>query len=872
MLTAIALLGVLAGSSVASPGDTTRVNVDSSGTQEANGNTYDTPSISADGRYAAFQSTASNLVADDTNNQWDIFVRDRDTDDDGVFDEEGYVSTERVSVDSSETQSNSWSFDPSISADGRFVAFGSNGSNLVEGDTGSRDVFVRDRQEGTTEAVTLNNGGLDPNGPPPSINADGRFVTFTSLSPDLVTDDTNNVADIFVHDRELGTTERVNKSSDGTQANDGSDNTSWFVVEESSISADGRFVAFRSWASNLAANDSEEGAVSGDIFVRDRDTDDDGVFDEEGYVSTEMVSLSYPFPEWHANDYSFAPSISADGRFVSFSSRASDLVADDTNSVADVFVRDLQEGTTSRVSVNYDGTQVNDGGIYDQGSEYPSISADGRYVAFQSAGSVLAAGDTTGAGGLFMRDRDADADGVFDEEGAAYTQRLSRGGSSSISADGTYVAFLSTASDLVTGDTNGLTDVFVHERAAPPSNDYRPPSTTASATATGDAPYTSDTWTNQDVKVTLSAEDNEGGSGIKDIRYSATGAQSIPETVYDDSQSPLVINTDGTTKISYYATDNASNKESPKTFTVKLDKSAPTVTNTTPARGQTGVASNTNLTATFSEKMDPASITNITNSSLTLTNQDGSTIEASVAYDTATNKATLTPNAALDPNATYTATIKSGISGAKDTVGNPLAQDYSWTFTTAAPSCTKRGTSGNDSLQGTSGKDVICGLGGNDTLQGLGSDDILIGGDGNDTLIGGTGNDTLDGGLGTDTGSYSPSQTAVNASLATKAATGEGSDTFMSIENLIGSSQADTLTGDGEANTLTGGGGADTLQGGAGNDSVIGSSGADNLFGEDGNDAINSKDGTKGNDSLDGGAGTDTKVTDQTEKSITGFP
>jgi hypothetical protein len=188
------------------------------------------------------------------------------------------------------------------------------------------------------------------------------------------------------------------------------------------------------------------------------------------------------------------------------------------------------------------------------------------------------------------------------------------------------------------------------------------------------------------------------------------------------------------------------------------------------------------------------------------------------------------------------------------------------------PECTFSGTSNSETISGTSGKDVICGLGGNDTLKGLGGDDILIGGAGNDTLIGGTGNDTLDGGLGTDTGSYAPSLTAVNASLATKSGTGEGSDTFVGVENLTGSSKADTLTGDGGANKLTGGGGADTLRGGAGNDSVIGSGGADSLFGEDGNDTVNSRDGVNGNDSLDGGSGTDTKVTNNREKSVVGFP
>jgi Ca2+-binding RTX toxin-like protein len=184
-----------------------------------------------------------------------------------------------------------------------------------------------------------------------------------------------------------------------------------------------------------------------------------------------------------------------------------------------------------------------------------------------------------------------------------------------------------------------------------------------------------------------------------------------------------------------------------------------------------------------------------------------------------------------------------------------------------APSCTKTGTANAETISGTSGDDVICAGGGNDTIKGLGGNDTLKGEDGNDTLIGGVGNDSLDGGPGTDTASYAPSLTAVIASLATNAATGEDSDTFAGTENLLGSSKADSLTGSNTDNRLTGGGANDTLKGGGGNDQVIGSGGADSLFGEDGNDAVNSKDGVNGNDSLDGGSGTDTR-----EKSIVGFP
>jgi probable HAF family extracellular repeat protein len=320
------------------------------------------------------------------------------------------------------------------------------------------------------------------------------------------------------------------------------------------------------------------------------------------------------------------------------------------------------------------------------------------------------------------------------------------------------------------------------------------------------------------------------------------------------------------------------------------DKTAPTVSDVYPASGATEVSPNTDIAAWFSETMDPATLTT---STVTLV-KDGTTTPISIKMGLTDskgelqNKVWISPwsddgRVDLDANTKYTISIKGGTDGVKDLAGNQLgggnqaSGDYWWSFTTAAaappaPSCTKTGTANAETISGTSGDDVICAGGGDDTVKGLGGNDTLKGEDGNDTLLGGGGNDTLDGGLGADTASYSASLTAVIASLATNAATGEGSDTFVGTENLLGSSKADALSGSGTDNKLTGGGANDTLKGGVGNDTVIGSGGADSLFGEDGNDAVNSKDGTNGNDSLDGGSGTDTKVTDTTERSIVGFP
>jgi Ca2+-binding RTX toxin-like protein len=323
------------------------------------------------------------------------------------------------------------------------------------------------------------------------------------------------------------------------------------------------------------------------------------------------------------------------------------------------------------------------------------------------------------------------------------------------------------------------------------------------------------------------------------------------------------------------AVDPAGNTDpTPARRTWTVDTTPPMVNSTYPVDNATDIAPTAIAEAFFSEDMDRSTLTT---STFTLTKQGSSTpVSARVEYISTVRKVLLTPSSDLATNTTYTARVKGGAGGAKDLAGNALAQDDTWTFTTASSqpptSCTITGNDTAQTISGTSGDDIICARGGNDTIKGLGGNDILKGEAGNDKFLGGVGDDTLDGDIGTDTASYSASLTAVNASLATNSSTGEGSDTFVGVENLLGSSKADTLTGSGANNTLTGGGGNDTERGGAGNDKVVGSGGADFLYGEDGADAVNSKDGVNGNDSLDGGGGTDTKVSDATEKSIVGFP
>ncbi|MDO8615493.1 MAG: signal peptidase I [Dehalococcoidia bacterium] len=344
-------------------GATERVSVDSSGNQ-ANGGSSE-PAVSADGRYVAFVSAASNLVAGDSNSQSDVFVRDRQT---GV--------TERASVDSDGSQGNGGSEAPAISGDGRFIAFVSAASNLVPGDSsGQSDVFVRDRQTGATERVSVDSAGNQANGSSdtPAISGDGRFIAFVSAASNLIPGDTKGHSDVFVHDRQTGTTERVSVGTGGGEGDGSSDGPA--------ISADGRFVAFQSKARNLVPRDFNRDQ---DIFVRDRQTG-----------TTQRVSVDSAGNQ--ANNSTSAPAISGDGRFVAFQGGQSNLVPGDTNRFQDVFVHDHQTGATEQVSVDSAGYQGNDH------SGLPAISGDGRFVAFWSYANNLVAGDGNVSQDVFVR-------------------------------------------------------------------------------------------------------------------------------------------------------------------------------------------------------------------------------------------------------------------------------------------------------------------------------------------------------------------------------------------------------------------------------------------------------------------------------------
>ena len=346
---------------------------------------------------------------------------------------------ERVSISSAGNQANGDSEEPSMSSDGSIVAFISAAMNLVPGDTNAaQDVFVHDLDTGITERVSVATAGTqgDDDVFTLSLSSNGSFVAFGSFATNLVAGDTNDAIDVFVHDRDTGTTERVSIATGGTQANDESFSPA--------ISSSGRFVAFRSDATNLVANDTNN---SSDIFVRDRT---DG--------TTQRVSVDSDGDQ--ANGDSVLPAISADGRFVAFSSEASNLVAGDTNNLADIFVHDRHKDETVLIVGPAEFNTAS--GII---IVAPSISPDGDFVGFRSNADDLVPGDTNNSFDTFLIDR-----GTPNAERSSVSSSEAEGNSDSsrpsISSNNRFVVFSSIATNLVSGDTNGFEDVFVRDRNA----------------------------------------------------------------------------------------------------------------------------------------------------------------------------------------------------------------------------------------------------------------------------------------------------------------------------------------------------------------------------------------------------------------------
>ncbi len=416
------LLAALGAGSATSAQNTTRVSVTAAGAQVIGHS--EAPDLSHTGRFVTFYSQAPGLVPVDVTAEEDVFVVDR------------YKGTiERASVSTAGVEGNSDSREPTISADGRLVAFLSFATNLDPLDQGiASDIYLRNRVTGTTSLVTVTSAGAHPDfgaSLHPEISANGRFVVFDSAAK-FVVEDNGAVDDVYLRDLLLGTTIRVNLRPDGGPSNS--------AGIRPGISGDGRFICYESTDPMLVPGDTNSTA---DVFVRD--------MLGPGVLT---VRASVAFDGSQGNDTSDDATISDDGTAVAFVSRATNLVPGDTNGARDIFVRDFAAGTTTRVSVSTAGVAGNGNSLE------PEISADGRYVSFRSLATNLVTGDTNGQIDDFLHDR---VTGITTRISisTAGVQSDKSSSLSAISGDGRYAAFDSNGTNLVAGDTNGSNDIFL---------------------------------------------------------------------------------------------------------------------------------------------------------------------------------------------------------------------------------------------------------------------------------------------------------------------------------------------------------------------------------------------------------------------------
>jgi Tol biopolymer transport system component len=377
----------------------------------------------ADGRFIAFTSLADNLTPNDNNNASDIFFYNG---------ESGTIT--RISVGPN-GEGNEDSFHPALSADGRFVAFASAANNFVDNDNnGVSDIFLYDMTNGSLRLISGGNG-QSGNGASrsPAISADGRYVAFRSEATNLVANDNNNAADIFLFDRQTETIARVSVSDSGAEANGES--------HSPAISGDGRYVVFVSGATNLTAANS--GHVE-NVYLRDRQAG-----------TTRLISVGLNGQT--ADNHSATPTISQDGRTIAFQSSAGNLIENDHNNAADVFVYQLETGRITAVSVN------NYGHLGNRSSGYPTLSADGRFVAFASFATNFSPISQFGFSNIYLHDR---RQGVTEQISRSHDGQDADGSSvgATLSADGRYVLFDSVAANLLPSPDNGRVDVFRFDR------------------------------------------------------------------------------------------------------------------------------------------------------------------------------------------------------------------------------------------------------------------------------------------------------------------------------------------------------------------------------------------------------------------------
>lgn len=774
--------------------------------------------VSQDGRLVVFQSAATDLVDGDSNGRHDIFVKDTLT-----------GAIQRVSTTSAGAQVNGTSSNPVISADGTHVAFFSDANNLVAGDTNAQfDIFVKDLDTGAIERVSTSSSGAQANqsSRTPSLSADGRFVAFTSDASNLVSGDGNIWADIFVKDMVTGETVRASQNAAGEDANYSSTNAS--------ISADGRYVVFSSFASNLVEGDTN---ARTDIFVKDLQTG--GIV----LVSTDSAGAQ-------ANGESYSPDISADGRYVVFQSGATNLVAGDTNNNGyDIFVKDLVTGETIRASA------TSSGGASNGASYTPSISADGRFVAFDSSATNLAPGDSA-ISKIFIKD-------MVTGEIVRVTPAGASGYSASLSGDGSAVGFMS-ASAIDPGDGNSAFDVYKAD------NEMHEPATLAGASQDWLHSLTLDVVAAQSDATVCVLANGDGshtvlqGSGFTYDPGSGrllTGAiDAIEYRLADGTTDLRVVPADGAAfpSVEQLIADIVGPIETARASLPWFAVIAQPLSEPLLADGAQLVLENTDGTLTVvqgngftyapSGRPDGGTVTGIAHTTaggvpidfVPLANEplmdvaqallDHFYAEAIFGY-LAEGGVTVTDEHVSDGNFVW----MFGGEGDDSFIGGLMSDGVSYAAANgpvnvdlAAGTASGQGNdflSDIERIEGSDYGDVIAGRLGDEYLDGQEGDDQISGGDGpdSDVIVGGEGDDTLDGGVGgVDFVSYATSPSGVTVDLAAGTASGgQGNDTLTGFEGIFGSGFDDVLGGDGGDNILIGGAGVDALQGQGGKDRFI---------------------------------------------------
>ncbi len=387
-----------------------------------------TPALSSTGRFLVFASDAVDLVRRDTNLSRDIFHYDTQT---GILLRITEAGTLGIQADGS-------SFSPDVDDAGTLVVFRSNAGNLALDENLLSDIYLRHVDSAFATRVSIDTGGGDPDGLSlaPAISGDGSTVVFASDATDLVVGDTNGLRDIFAYDVDTQTITRVSVATGGTQA------TGSFGSEDPAVSSDGRYVVFASAATNLVGSDTNG---TSDIFLHDRQSN-----------TTERISLSETGTE--VDGFSGVPAVSSDGRYVAFENDSSDIVSGFSGGIAHVFLRDRTSATTTWVSDNGNGDHLS-----------PEISADGRYVVYSSESNDLVLPDTNGfARDVFLWDRTTGTNTIVSRDSSGVQGNSDNGGFTggvAISADGLVVAFESSATNLASMDLNGVDDVFIRDVA-----------------------------------------------------------------------------------------------------------------------------------------------------------------------------------------------------------------------------------------------------------------------------------------------------------------------------------------------------------------------------------------------------------------------